>query len=236
MKELFIGDVHGHKTWLEIIKKEKPDRVIFVGDYFDSETLSLSVQINNFKSIIEYKKSNPNTILLIGNHDYHYFSYINNINTSGFQGGIAKLKICMLLESIEMKMAYQIDNLLISHAGISEVWLKDNNWEGEDIVEYVNDLWYYRPTCFGFKLSNNERLSNGSGNNVYQSPIWIRQRALQLANYDSFRKEYIQIFGHTHMDKIDFKGVSTDGRYFNIDTLPNEYLMYQDKQFKLGKC
>ena len=36
MKTLLLGDIHGRNIWKEIIKKETPDRVVFIGDYFDS--------------------------------------------------------------------------------------------------------------------------------------------------------------------------------------------------------
>ncbi|NBP57427.1 metallophosphoesterase, partial [bacterium] len=36
MKTIFIGDIHGRSIWKEIVEQEKPDRVIFIGDYFDS--------------------------------------------------------------------------------------------------------------------------------------------------------------------------------------------------------
>lgn len=55
-------------------------KVIFIGDYFDShDEYSTVEQIQNFKDIIEYKtNSTKKVIMLIGNHDYHYFPEIGN--------------------------------------------------------------------------------------------------------------------------------------------------------------
>jgi len=36
MKTIFIGDIHGQDTWKKIVESENPDRVVFIGDYFDS--------------------------------------------------------------------------------------------------------------------------------------------------------------------------------------------------------
>ena len=36
MKTIVIGDIHGRDVWKEIVFQEQADRVIFIGDYFDS--------------------------------------------------------------------------------------------------------------------------------------------------------------------------------------------------------
>ena len=33
MRTLVLGDIHGKTIWKDIIKKENPDKVIFLGDY-----------------------------------------------------------------------------------------------------------------------------------------------------------------------------------------------------------
>jgi predicted phosphodiesterase len=35
-KTVVIGDIHGRDSWKQIIKDQNPDRVVFMGDYFDS--------------------------------------------------------------------------------------------------------------------------------------------------------------------------------------------------------
>ncbi len=38
MKTIVIGDIHGRTSWKDIIEKEQTwDKVIFIGDYFDSK-------------------------------------------------------------------------------------------------------------------------------------------------------------------------------------------------------
>jgi metallophosphoesterase superfamily enzyme len=44
MKTVFIGDVHGRDVWKNIIEVEKPNRVVFIGDYFDSFDISPAEQ------------------------------------------------------------------------------------------------------------------------------------------------------------------------------------------------
>ena len=58
------------------------------------------------------------------------------------------------------------------------------------------------------------------GENIYQSPIWIRPNSLFKANKGTYiHKNYIQIFGHTKINKIDYRGKTADGSYLNVDAL-----------------
>ena len=44
MKTLLIADLHGLDIWKNIVAKEQPDKIIFLGDYWDSFDLSYAVQ------------------------------------------------------------------------------------------------------------------------------------------------------------------------------------------------
>ena len=91
MKTIIIGDIHGRDAWKQIINQEQDaDRVIFVGDYFDSFDVPGLIQIQNFQDIIEFKTtSKSEVVLLIGNHDYHYFPEIGENGCSGYQTRMA---------------------------------------------------------------------------------------------------------------------------------------------------
>ena len=55
MKTLVISDLHGHTTWEDIIKKEKPNKTIFLGDYVDTfdRNITPEMQINNLERILD---------------------------------------------------------------------------------------------------------------------------------------------------------------------------------------
>ena len=226
MKTVFIGDIHGRDTWKQIVESEKPDHVIFMGDYFDSFDIGAAEQIHNFKEIVEYRESNQShVVMLIGNHDLHYFTGDNG--TSGFQRSMY-FPIHELVEANKhhLQMAYQYKEYLCSHAGISPEWLEERGWDGqESIVRFVNQVWKHKPGAFKF------RGFDAYGDDTFQTPVWIRPRSLQRACADHWiRKEYIQIVGHTQVDKIDIKGKSTGGRYYFIDALPaGQYLVHDDE-------
>ena len=240
MKTVIIGDIHGKSVWKLILNIEKPDRVVFIGDYFDSyENFTAAEQIHNFKEIIEYKEScSCEVVLLIGNHDHHYFPEMGPSKTSGYQTSAAPAISHAIDENRgHLKMAYQFDNILCTHAGVSEVFLKKTGWTPDDnISEFLNDLFKYKPQSFSFgHYIPDDTYYDPYGDDPRQSCIWIRPRSLMKGAAD-FKKNIIQIVGHTNQKKIDIKGASTGGRYYFIDTLDTsgEYLIIENGEIKSG--
>jgi predicted phosphodiesterase len=237
LKTVFIGDVHGRSIWKDIVAQEKPDRVIFIGDYFDSFDIEPVEQQYNFKEIIEFKKKGEcEVILLIGNHDYHYFP--GGETYSGFRVGAAPINRQLLKDNEHlMQMAYEFDGILCTHAGVGHDWLTyQNSYEkGVDpgsVSDFINAIWKYQPNRFMFYGID------PYGNSKTQTPIWIRPQALIAGNRDTFLKtDYIQVVGHTKVRKIDIEGKATGGRYYFIDTFDttNTYLIYENNEFSVGK-
>ena len=242
MKTVVIGDVHGRSLWKLIVNQENPDRVIFIGDYFDSFEISGVEQIQNFKEIIEYKeKSGKEVIMLVGNHDHHYYPEIGYTGTSGYQSRIAPSITQVINENRQhLQMAYSFNEFLFTHAGVSPTFMDgefgEEGWVEDNVVELLNDLFKYKPKSFDF---------NGTdpyGDNTYQTPIWIRPRSLMAVNkkHDKgLKKKYIQIVGHTQVKKLDLVGSqkSAGGRYYLIDCQEStgEYLVIQDGELSVGQ-
>jgi predicted phosphodiesterase len=247
MKTVIIGDIHGHDSWKQIIAQEQDaDRFIFVGDYFDSFTVSGVVQIHNFKEIVEFKTTtDKEVIMLIGNHDYHYFPEIGDSNTSGYQSTLApSIKQVVGENKQHLQLAYQFDDILVTHAGVSSEWLDDTiaMWDVPNLAMYLNDLFTYQPTKVAYRSfkyydyeNNQAQLAGGFGAETFQGPIWIRPQALMKANHDTLRTQIRQVVGHTTRNQIDIEGKATGGRYYFIDTMPREYLIVTDGVVSLGK-
>jgi len=242
MKTIILGDTHGRSTWKLAINQDKPDRVIFVGDYFDSFEFSGVEQIANFKEIIKYKEDNPQVevVMLIGNHDHHYFPEVGYTGTSGYQSKIAPSITQVIDENRNhLQMAYQMDEFLFTHAGVSPVFMDEafgsNGWQTYNVEEDLNELFRYKPRVFDF---------NGfepTGDNTTQTPIWIRPRSLMSVNKKhpkGLKKDYIQVIGHTQMQKLDLEGSDkfTGGRYYFIDTMDTtgQYLVWQDNKLTVN--
>lgn len=70
MKILVLGDIHGRTIWKDIIEKENPDKVIFLGDYVSThDNISSTQQLNNLEDILAYKEDNLDKVILLrGNH------------------------------------------------------------------------------------------------------------------------------------------------------------------------
>jgi UDP-2,3-diacylglucosamine pyrophosphatase LpxH len=244
MKTVIIGDIHGHDSWKQIIEQEQnADRFIFVGDYFDSFTVPGLVQCQNFQDIIEFKTTtDKEVILLIGNHDYHYFPEIGDSNTSGYQAKMAPtIQHIITTNRDHLQMAYQFDDILVTHAGVSSVWLDDTitMWDVPNLAMYLNDLFKYQPNKVGYRsykqVGDQVYGAGGFGDETFQGPIWIRPRSLMNANYDTLRTQIRQVVGHTTRKQIDIEGKATGGRYYFIDTMPREYLIVEDGVVSLGE-
>jgi len=249
MKTVVIGDIHGRSLWKLIINQEQDaDRIIFIGDYFDSFDIKGEEQLNNFLDIIEYKKtSGKEVIMLIGNHDHHYFPEVGDTGTSGYQR-IFKHQIEPTVDANReyLQMAYQFDEFLFSHAGVSSKFMDsvfgEDGWKLETMVNDLNELFKYKPLSFNFGMAvSMKKMSylDPYGDNEEQSPIWIRPRSLMAANRNTLRTEVIQVVGHTGVKKLDIEGAmkAAGGRYYLIDCLEStgEYLVIQDGELSVGQ-
>lgn len=218
-KAVAIGDVHGYDTWAVAVNNE-PDAemYVFVGDYFDSINISRLQQIENFRNILAFKVANPGrVVMLLGNHDYHYLSCCKQRYT-GYNVGFSVPIGAMLDDAIRdghIKMCYSEDGYMFSHAGITKTWCVDNDVDTNNLAESVNDLFKYRPYKFEFVSGGDNK-----GDDVYQSPIWVRPNSLVSDAVDG----YLHVVGHTTCDDIYIRE-----NMILIDTLHvGQYLVIED--------
>ena len=230
-KWIAIGDIHGRDTWKEIVNLEfdSVDKIIFVGDYFDSFNISVQKQISNFLDILEFKRNNKDkVVLLTGNHDFHYIDGVK-ANYSGYSYAMA-LSIttdCIMpaLNEKSLQLCYIDNDFLFTHAGVTKTWLllsniiESLNDDINDLDIKLNDAFFYKPNTFKFQSSYKFSLSNSYGNNIWQGPLWVRPESLEVDRIDG----YNQVVGHTEI----FEPESTDGLYF-IDSLDRGYYLYND--------
>lgn len=248
-RTLVLGDIHGRSLWKRIVEQEQPDRVVFIGDYFDSYDLSTTEQLHNFKEIIEYKETSftnggkedqhkTKVILLIGNHDFHYMSGITE-QYSGYQHRSSPI-INQIIEENKhhLQMAYKMGDFLFTHAGVSSAFMDnvfgDEGWSVDNVADLLNDLFKYKPNLFEFgAMVSTKKLTylDPHGDNTEQSPIWIRPSSLMYVNHKTLRKQIIQVVGHTQVSKIDVEGKADGNHYWFIDCLgtSGQYMIIDDK-------
>lgn len=234
-KWLAIGDIHGLSTWKDIVNKEidNTDKIIFVGDYFDSFTIDMPTQIENYKDILEFKHSYPDkVVLLTGNHDIHYLSTMNE-RYSGFNQKFSLIieHDCILpaIKDKSLQMCHIEDDVIFTHAGVTNTWLLlsgivESINEITDLDVKLNDIFYYQPFIFRFRINYKDKISDSYGDNIWQGPLWVRPRSLNVDKIDNYK----QVVGHTRMNSIH----QSDNIYF-IDCLENGYYLICDEDNRI---
>ncbi len=133
MKVIILGDIHGRKNWKhQIGDPNKFDKVIFLGDYVDfkGERIDYELILENLLEIIEFQKQYPDkVIMLIGNHDVSYI-YHPEYACSGFNRNALVFYQDAFMDA-KLQASYQIGNIILTHAGISEGWFNLRTTQSE---------------------------------------------------------------------------------------------------------
>ena len=206
---IIIPDVHGRTFWKDSVNDS--DQIVFLGDYLDpypGEGIKLEDTLENFKKIIEYKKSNPSrVILLLGNHDFMYI-HDKHIRMACRHDFTNEPQITSLFYDNRdlFQMSYKIDynnkTVVFSHAGIMPEWIenhKDIFGENSGIKE-VSDISnkLYSDSNEKFIRSLLDYSLFRGGIKAFGSMIWsdVRERFEYLLEPEN---EVFQIFGHTQL-------------------------------------
>ena len=136
-KILIIPDVHGRTFWKKAIKTGDYEKIVFLGDYtdpYEMEGITNREALKNFKSIIAFKQQKPEkVVLLLGNHDLHYYSgYYYELAGGVRYDSVSAIALQRLFAKYRsfFQLAWETDwgskHYLFSHAGITQSWLKRN--------------------------------------------------------------------------------------------------------------
>ena len=224
MKILVLGDIHGRDCWTNIVANEPCDKVIFLGDYVSThDNITEEQQITNLDRILTYKIANPDKVILLrGNHDMQHLNYYWG-ECSGYFKKVADHMTSIKDKFLEnTQWIYINDNVLFSHAGISDIWL------GENKLEDINNM---EPSeYFGFTPAS---IFDNYGISKTQPLTWIRPQILCECNI----KGYTQVVGHTPVKRIGdiYKATRYHEHIWLCDNLPNEYLIIEDEEFTIMK-
>jgi hypothetical protein len=205
-----IGDVHGRPFWEHYIKDDY-SVFYFTGDYFDSFDIPFSKQYSNFQAICRAAREDDRIKLCLGNHDYHYLGGVRYQQYSGFQDLNCKKISAVLEENMDlMKIVYTTeDNYIISHAGVS-------SW-------FLRSIGGTKPDDINRAFEKDRNILNFNGDNIYgdditQSPIWVRPGSLQSNPLPG----YNQIVGHTPVREIVEVELNDGNKLVLIDTHDTE--------------
>lgn len=208
MRVKVIGDLHGRDKWKKIVENDKSSHFIFLGDYVDpykAEGITVEDSINNLYDIIDFKIENKNRVtLLIGNHDAQYMFYPDF-------GGVYGVKMTDRQELIELfqfndplfQFAYQKDNYLFVHAGISNGWYNEykvflKRMGLKDDMSNLGDLLNALGNSKASIIFDQVSVHRGGGD-INGSPIWADEREL----FTDHLKGFHQIVGHNKVMDIE---------------------------------
>ena len=140
-KTIIIPDIHNdYFTAEKIIKKENPDKIIFLGDYFDDFDDTVKDSENTAKWLVKSLKQ-ENRIHLIGNHDLSYMTDNSNLKCMGYRTDKHKAIKKHSIDWNKLKMHYWIDDKwLCTHAGFSNNFFKQQHTKKSDLIQKVLDL------------------------------------------------------------------------------------------------
>jgi hypothetical protein len=119
MRTLVFSDIHCDiKGIEEFIEGQKPDQVIFLGDYFDC--FYDTPEMNYDTAVwLEQSMRQPNRIHLVGNHDLGYISSTFKNWCSGWTlEKYRKVHAICFRNWRNFRFAASVDNILFTHAGV----------------------------------------------------------------------------------------------------------------------
>ena len=252
-KTLVLGDLHGRTIWKDIIEKEDPDKIIFLGDYVSTHdpNISSDQQIEQLYSILSYKDENPDKVILLrGNHDEQFLgaTWHNNPDnlfqeiaepyyyTKGWSGFDRKVFQYMSTRDVtnwflnNTQWIYIDEDLktIFSHAGISIEWLRQYIQPCIVMTELDMSEESLRAInmigpCEIFGFTPS-KFSDYCGESPTQSCTWIRPWTLQYYIIEGYK----QVVGHTPQDKV----TELYPNLWCCDALENKsYLVIEDGQF-----
>ena len=240
MKTLFVGDLHLKARVIlpfveTIIDQNNIGRIIFLGDFVDfhgqenNAKLYAKDLIYLYDKQEEWRDKNIEIVNLVGNHDIYYL--LGLPAPFSLQPNEAFHAVQSQLEDLELQVAYQLDDILVSHAGYN--------------IIFDTEPWHFKP----LDLENEEKLEIYSravgpmrgGPDFMGSPVWADFREMELIPNEKYPK---QVVGHTPREKIDsttpvigvdtFTVYPTENQSFEF-VGNGDLLMYEDGVFEVIK-
>ena len=220
---IVIGDVHGSASWKQIVDRYPGCMFVFLGDYCDPyHPLSDEQVLENFRQIIKFKREHyDEVILLLGNHDVHYYR-MNSPLGSRFSLNLMMEIEELLLDNIDcFQCAFSCDNMLFTHAGVSLPWFEElfHGNVNEDIAEQLIA-----------RSDDDSLLCCGTlrgGTHAHGGIFWADKEELHC-----MPPHMIQIVGHTRVPEITYRKEGDSVVYFCDCLWQEKYLLIEHRDGK----
>ncbi len=225
-KIITVSDIHGQDTWKQL-DPTPADKIIFIGDYVDSYTAPNQTIYQNLTEIIALKQQYPHKVeLLLGNHDIQYL-YFPDFGCSGFRPEAQPDLTALFRKHRKLfTIAWQLDNYLFTHAGLTGRWwgwVNKNSatfrqWANLPLAEQLNNL---NETSERWKLFTVGKVRGGF---QFGGPLWADDSETLLDPLPG----YHQLVGHT--PQPDFRHVPIPGgggSFTYVDVLQTRPAFYE---------
>lgn len=196
-KVLVIPDIHLKPVIFDraekILESGQADFAVQLGDLVDDwgEEFNYMLYDRTIKRAIEFHRKFPKTLWCMGNHDFGYYLPEYGRKETGHsraqEDTMAEHVAEMVGVGIEQKTIQVVDNVIFSHAGLTDDWIATLTLDGTDyeMGDYIE------------VLANNPEPDLLWDEN---SPIWTRpQHTGEILFSDK-----MQVVGHTPVEKISF--------------------------------
>lgn len=143
---LIIPDIHHLVSRVDrILKSESYDKVIFLGDFFDSyDDKFTEGAIETCHFLLQHVIYNPKSIILWGNHCTHYLGNNPKTQCSGYtKAKHQAIKVFIKPEHIKKWQWFHYeDGVFLSHAGLHQGYIphfikQDNGINIPDLLEFL---------------------------------------------------------------------------------------------------
>lgn len=145
MKTIIVGDIHGHISSVATALA-MPYNVVFVGDYLDSFGQSVDDQIKCLIMVMDAIDAEPDRVVgLLGNHEMSYLE--DSMICSGWKSETANHVVHLKERMLStLKNYHWVGDYLITHAGVSNELLRDQEIQLDEYLEAGNflDIGYFR--------------------------------------------------------------------------------------------
>jgi hypothetical protein len=225
MRTLIIGDVHHHiNETEEVIRRLHPDKVVFVGDYFDDfgDGRKKSRFTANW---LKDSLKKPDRIHLFGNHDLAYFR--PRFSCSGWDERKHSVINSILTKEDWMQLKFHtwVDSFLVTHAGLTNdvVALPDDIEEVKSFLTIQDQSAFECLESLEGNLPRHWYFNIGSararkGFDLHPGILWCDFK------WEFSATNFNQIFGHSPSFRIRVKKgynsinycVNSMGQYFLV--------------------
>jgi len=215
MKTLILPDIHtGYARAEAIISKEKSNKILFLGDYFDAfyDTLEQTQQTAEW---LKRSLKDPKRIHLLGNHDLAY------LNQDFICSGFTENKLIVIKDTgvdlTKLIHYYWVGDWLCTHAGLSNDFFNAYNYKGITVDKFLKELESDKDgkkrlyDCSSFR----------GGGDAFSGIVWCDY--LEFVDIPRVK----QVFGHTKGEVRHKK--NSDSEHYCIDSGLRSYCIYDSK-------